>query len=247
MDFNRLEGADLFEYMSTLVTQKHWATVMGNNPSKFKLGAYTVVVDIQGSSVYMQPDNPVEQVSWNDTQTFIRKLNELSLHDDPLLYQLIVDHHAGDQYQLPTRARWLAVATNHGTAKGTYFFGDQESELGSYAWYDQNSHGTTHPVAELRPFIVDGGAFYDILGNVSEWMEDSQEVDNCQESFSHPCMEKFAAFRQTSKEYVLSGGRWAASVFGSRTLFENSAHPNFRSDSYGFRLVRIRVVCLSGK
>ena len=229
-----------FDLMSTPVTQKHWSMVMGQNPSRFALGDRTVVMTIGGNTVYMQPDNPVEQVSWNDVQTFIQQLNQLSLNNDPLLYELIVDHHAGDQFGLPSDAQWLAVASNHGTAQGKYFFGDNEADLIDYAWYIENSHGTTHPVAELRPFIVDGMEFYDILGDVWEWMVDAQ-VETVYPEYSHPCLEKFNRVK-TQIEHVLRGGRWAASAHGLRTSNSITARPEARSDGSGFRLVRIKTV-----
>ncbi len=241
MKFNRIEEVIPFELMSTQVTQKQWSMVMGNNPSKFTLGSHTVVMNILGNSVYMQPDNPVEQVSWDDTQSFIDKLNLLSNSDDPLLSELIVDHQKGDRFQLPTGAQWLSVASNHGTAKGLYFFGDQESELANYAWYSENSHGTTHPVAELRPLIVDGMEFYDILGNVWEWMEDLVKEEEDYPTHISLCMEKF--YRpKIHIVRLLRGGRWAASAHGLRTSSFITAQPGFRNDGNGLRLVRMRVM-----
>ncbi|MEO5970233.1 MAG: formylglycine-generating enzyme family protein [Bdellovibrionia bacterium] len=242
MEFNRVEGPLPFELMSTQVTQKNWSMIMGNNPSKFLYGDRTIVMNLAGNSVFMQPDNPVEQVSWLDTQAFIDKLNELSRQDDPLLYELIVDHHPGDRFQLPTEVQWLSVASNHGTATGKYFFGDNEAELVNYAWYIDNSHGTTHPVAELQPFIVDGKAFYDILGNVWEWMEDSrEEIEEMEIPQSYSiCLEKFRRVKKRI-EHVLKGGRWAASAMGLKTSFPMTSLPSVRSDGNGLRLVRVRA------
>jgi formylglycine-generating enzyme required for sulfatase activity len=241
MQFNQVQGPQPFEMMSTQVTQKHWSMIMGQNPSKFALGDHTIKLDLQGNSFFLQPDNPVEQVSWYDTQEFIQKLNQLSIQNDPLLFELIVDHRVGDRFQLPKEAQWLTVATNHETAQGTYFIGDKEADLVNYAWYVENSRASTHPVAELRPLIVDGMEFYDILGNVWEWMEDSREEPYYPEidvGFNL-CLEKFNRIK-TRTEHVLRGGRWASSANGLSGSHSMTSLPQSRSDGNGFRLVRVR-------
>lgn len=64
------------EVMSTQVTQKQWVEVMGENPSKFQEGEHTIVVNLNGKAVKMQPDNPVEQVTWWSVVVFANKLSE---------------------------------------------------------------------------------------------------------------------------------------------------------------------------
>jgi formylglycine-generating enzyme required for sulfatase activity len=117
------------------VTQQQWKDVMGNNPSNFK-----------------GRDNPVETVSWEDVQDFIRRLNQKEGHS---------------RYRLPTEAEWEYAARAGSTS--TYFFGDDESQLGDYAWYPGNSGRTTHPVGQKR---ANDWGLYDILGNVWEWVGD---------------------------------------------------------------------------
>jgi len=119
-----------FELQTTEVTQSQWESVMGSNPSYFK-----------GS------DLPVEQVSWDDAQEFITKLNAKN---------------DGYRYRLPTEAEW-EYAARAGTT-GAY-----AGDLDAMAWYAQNSGPTTHPVGTKAP---NAWGLYDMHGNVWEWVQD---------------------------------------------------------------------------
>ena len=124
------------------ITQEQWEAVMGNNPSNFK-----------------DPKNPVEQVSWDDCQQFLAKLNAKSLP-------------VGGRFQLPTEAQW-EYACRAGSAT-RYSFGDDESQLGEYAWFSENSENRTHPVGEKNP---NAWGLYDMHGNVCEWCSDWYDSD----------------------------------------------------------------------
>lgn len=121
------------------VTQKQWCKIMGgylNNPSQFK-----------GDNL------PVESMSWNEVQEFIRRLNEKE---------------GTNKYRLPSEAEW-----EYGARAGTttaYSFGDDKTKLGEYAWYLVNSDGKTHKVGQKKP---NQWGLYDMHGNVSEWVRDS--------------------------------------------------------------------------
>jgi formylglycine-generating enzyme required for sulfatase activity len=119
-----------FELQTTEVTQSQWQAVMGSNPSYFK-----------------GPDLPVEQVSWDDAQAFIAKLNAKN---------------DGYRYRLPTEAEW-EYAARAGTT------GPYAGDLGAMAWYAPNSGGTTHPVGTKTP---NAWGLYDMHGNVMEWVQD---------------------------------------------------------------------------
>jgi formylglycine-generating enzyme required for sulfatase activity len=118
------------------VTQMQWAVVMGNNPSRFK-----------------ELSNPVENVSWNDVQEFIRRLNQMLL--------------GARKYRLPTEAEW-EYAARAGTTSA-YSFGDDAGNLYRYAWYKGNSEDKTHPVGQRDP---NAWGLHDMHGNVWEWVED---------------------------------------------------------------------------
>ena len=116
------------------VTQEQWYAVMGNNPSYNK-----------GRTL------PVEQVSWDDTQQFIAKLNQKT----------------GQKYRLPSEAEWEYAARAGTTAE--WSFGNDESKLRDYAWYYGNSGAKTQAVGQKLPNAF---GLFDMHGNVGEWVED---------------------------------------------------------------------------
>jgi formylglycine-generating enzyme required for sulfatase activity len=122
-----------FSIGQTEVTQELWQAVMGSNPSYFK-----------GSK------RPVEQVSWNDCQTFITKLNQLT----------------GKTFRLPTEAEWEYAARGGNKSKGYVYSGS--NEIDDVAWYTSNSN-STHDVATKSPNEL---GIYDMSGNVYEWCQD---------------------------------------------------------------------------
>ena len=118
----------------TEVTQALWKAVMGNNPSRFK-----------GDNL------PVEWVSWNDCQEFIRKLNALT----------------GQHFRLPTEAEWEFACRGGNNSRGYKYSGS--NYIDNVAWYSDNSGGNTHPVATRSPNEL---GIYDMSGNVWEWCAD---------------------------------------------------------------------------
>ena len=118
----------------TEVTQALWKAVMGTNPSCFK-----------GNNL------PVECVSWNDCQKFIRKLNALT----------------GQHFRLPTEAEWEFACRGGNNSRGYKYSGS--NYIDNVAWYWDNSGKKTHPVATKSPNEL---GIYDMSGNVWEWCSD---------------------------------------------------------------------------
>jgi len=118
----------------TEVTQKLWRAVMGSNPSKFK-----------------GKRRPVECVSWDDCQEFIKRLNQKT----------------GQHFRLPTEAEWEFAARGGTKSRHTQYSGS--SNLNDVAWYKGNSGSTTHEVKTKQPNEL---GIYDMSGNVYEWCQD---------------------------------------------------------------------------
>ncbi|MFQ5688455.1 MAG: formylglycine-generating enzyme family protein, partial [Candidatus Scalindua sp.] len=180
------------------VTQKQWTDMMGHNPSKFKCG-----------------DCPVERVSWNSVQDFIKKLNKAT----------------GMNYRLPTEAEW-EYAARSGGGKEKWAWADKEFELDKYAWYYSNSaRDGTHAVAGKEP---NGLGLYDMMGNVWEWCSDLYDRDYYENS---PVKNPEGPSDGTTR--VLRGGGWKSKPEHLRTVDRNDFVPTSKKfANIGFRLAR---------
>lgn len=169
-------------------------------------------------STFKGEDLPVEGVSWNDAQEFVDKLNEME---------------KTDKYRLPSEAEWeyaCRVGTNT-----KYFFGEDESKLGDYAWYLSNSNNETHPIGQKKP---NAWGIYDIYGNVWEWVQDKWHEDyssapsdgSAWEGGVYSYVARGSSFRRTSsKEDPDFAGCRSANRGGNRDLITYDK---------GFRLLR---------
>ena len=176
------------------VTQAQWKAVMGNNPSYFK-----------GDNL------PVENVTWNDVQEFIRKLNQLT----------------GKSYRLPTEAEWEYAARGGSNSSGNKYSGS--NNIGSVAWYTENSGSKTHPVGSKSPNEL---GIYDMSGNVWEWCQDrwasNYYSSSPQRNPKGPASGSYRVFR---------GGSWSNDARLCRVSYRSYDSPDCRLDNLGFRLV----------
>ena len=179
-----------------LVTHEQWEAVMGSNPSYFK-----------------GPKNPVEQVSWDDCQKFLEKLNTKTAKQ-------------GGKFVLPSEAQW-EYACRAGS-KTRFCFGDDEARLGDYAWYAANSGGKPHPVGEKKP---NAWGLYDMHGNVWEWCQDWWKNGYYKES---PVDDPTGA--ATGSDRVIRGGGWFFVVGGCRSAYRIGRSPGMCFDDLGLRV-----------
>lgn len=212
--------SESFEIMAEELTQEMWFRVKRENPSYFKKPRHCddhKIID----GVEMCPNNPVESVSWDDVQDYIKELNDSmgltgcnGRPDD-----------ANECYRLPTDAEWQYVAR----AGSFLFLWWYSSHLGDYVWYGENSGARTHKVG-LKASNPWG--LHDIYGNVWEWVQDrySKELPVGKDPLN----------KNGSRRVVIRGGSWSCLMRSSllRSMDRNSAYPEMPSNLVGFRLVR---------
>jgi formylglycine-generating enzyme required for sulfatase activity len=194
-----------FAMSMTEITQAQWKNIMGNEPSRFSNCGVNC---------------PVEQVSWETVQEFVRKLNSKT----------------GKQYRLPNEAEWEYAARAGSTSK--YPWGEQASHefanygeddccmglaLGRDQWVD------TSPVSSFPPNAF---GLYDMVGNVWEWVEDSYHDDfNDAPSVN-------VAWSGDGSTHVVRGGSWNFDPEFMRVSIRSRFAPEIRINSIGFRLAR---------
>ncbi len=178
------------------ITQEQWFSVMGVNPSKYK-----------GRSL------PVEQVSWEDAQVFVKKLSEKT----------------GKRYRLPTEAEWEYAA--RAGSQALYSFGDDVQQLGQYAWFTGNAMNVTHPVGEKRPNAF---GLHDVHGNVWEWTEDCWHDD-----YKGAPADGSAWGKKECSRWVLRGGSFVVYPQNLRSAFRGYLSIVMRIDyMVGLRVAR---------
>jgi|APCOG7522876152_1049122.scaffolds.fasta_scaffold15171_2 formylglycine-generating enzyme required for sulfatase activity len=190
-----------FYLQTTEVTQAQWKALMGKNPASNKRC---------GESC------PVEEVSWEDAQEFVRKLNQKE---------------GTDKYRLPTEAEWeyacrAGSTTAFPNGSITKLDCGRDANLDAIAWYCGNSQNIIKPVAGKKPNVW---GLYDMLGNVQEWCQDwfgaypDDEVTN-------PHGSKKGSYR------VMRGGVWYSPARDCRSASRFGSPPRYRFRHIGFRL-----------
>ncbi len=191
-----------FYMLKTPVTQRQWQAVMGNNPSSFMAGG----------------DNcPVENVSWNECQEFIKRLNE---GEDGI-------------YRLPTEAEWeyacrAGSSTPLCNGEISELYCAHDPILNEVGWYCGNSSRKSRPVAQKSP---NAWGLYDMHGNVSEWCQDWYG-EYGSDSQTDPCGPASASGK------VVRGGSWLSNAKNCRSASRLDWLPDSRIEFIGFRLVK---------
>ena len=195
----------------TEVTQALWQAVMGKNPSKFK-----------GDNL------PIEYVSWDDCQKFIKKLNKITHRN----------------FRLPTEAEWEFAARGGNRSRHTQYSGSDHPD--EVAWYDDNSSSKTHPVKTKKANEL---GIYDMSGNVWEWCQDKydkydstpQNNPTGPDSGTGRVNRGVSAFAfasvVVSSPRVLRGGSWDYSDGGCRLSLRKRYSSEYTDYNLGLRLV----------
>ncbi len=186
----------------TEVTQALWQAVMGNNPSRFK-----------GNT-----NRPVENVSWNDCQKFIKKLNRLT----------------GETFRLPTEAEWEYAARGGNKSKGYIHAGS--NIVSDVAWYKVNALDVgssspdygNHPVKGKQPNEL---GLYDMSGNVSEWCSDWYDS-----SYYGSSPENNPTGPTIGSSRLCRGGSWNNIARICRVSHRCYYDPDYKGSYYGLRL-----------
>ena len=186
------------------VTQAEWRKVMGSDPPEL----YNNGCD----------QCPVEKVSWNDVQEFLKKLNAQT----------------GLNYRLPTEAEWEYAARGGNQSKGYKYAGS--NNVGDVAWYTENDNiantfgtqKTTHPVGQKKDNEL---GLFDMSGNVYEWCSD-WEGDYSSSAQVNPTGPSSGSNR------VFRGGSWSSGPQYTRVAVRGDDAPAVRYFYVGFRLAR---------
>lgn len=235
---NDVHPVSLSAYLigETEVTQELWYAVMGNNPSNFSSSP---------ASGETQGKRPVEKVSWYQAIAFCNKLSkacnldpcytvtgvnfdtlgfdDIPTSDDSNWNNAVCDW-SKNGFRLPTEAEWEWAAMGGTTDKwaGT----DDQTQLGTYAWYDANSGNKTHEVKKKQ---ANGYGLYDMSGNVWEWCWDWYEG-------STPAGGKDPKGAASGASRVVRGGSWGYVAHGAARACRGDYSPGFRSLILGLRV-----------
>lgn len=188
-----------FELGRTEVTQAQWLAVMGRNPSKIQT---------------YDEQCPVESVSWDDAQEFIKTLNAAGTH----------------RYRLPSEAEWEYACREAGQDRR--FAGTSEpGALGEYAWFKGDKDIiTTYKVAQKKPNSL---GLYDMSGNVWEWVQDRFESP-----YGSGQAPGNKVYDKGGEPHVIRGGSWNQRPNYVRCGIRNRYPSATRDFRIGLRLVR---------
>ncbi|MAO83759.1 MAG: hypothetical protein CMH50_07735 [Myxococcales bacterium] len=199
-----------FAMGATEVTQAQYEELMDQNPSSFK-GA----------------KRPVEQVNWFDALRFANRASEVDglepcyrMDERGLSWPKGLDC---EGYRLPTEAEWEVVAR---AGQSNRYSGSDRVE--DVAWFDGNSGGETHPVAQKQP---NAWGCYDMSGNVWEWVWDGYGP------YAKGII-KDPTGHQMSEGRVIRGGAWGYNAKSARVAVRFGDKPGRRYAYLGFRLAR---------
>jgi formylglycine-generating enzyme required for sulfatase activity len=198
------------------ITQEIYQALTSKNPSRRK-----------------NPRNPVEQVTWSAAARFCNARSQqegLKPCYDTSTWEC---DFSADGYRLPTEAEWECACRAGSTAQ--YYYGNNQGELRSFAWFEGNSENQPHPVGQRKP---NAWNLFDMTGNVWEWCNDYYSASYYRESpTDNPRGPK------EGEKRVLRGGAWSATADNCTSWARYCDEMGLtdvclHGDSFGFRCVR---------
>ena len=189
--------------------------------SPFYIGVYEVtnaqwkrvMRELPGYVINRDNDLPVVKLHVSDANEFCARLSSLP-----------EEQAAGRVYRLPTEAEW-EYACRAGTSS-RYSFGEDESLLSDYEWWQTNSGGKSHPVGLKRP---NAWGLYDMHGNVSEWISDWYG-EYPKDAVTDPQGPRFGSYHPDR------GGNYGSEARFCRTAERGGYQPDPQYGTIGFRL-----------
>lgn len=196
---HRVSFAAPFAIGKKEVTQKEWVAIMGGNPSKFK---------------DCDENCPVDNVSWNDAQEFVKRLNVKT----------------GKAYRLPSEAEW-EYACRAGVQQ-EYCGSNEADGVAWYGVYSAADKKTTRASRTVATKKANAWGLFDMSGNVAEWTEDGyhQNFDGAPADGT--------AWKGDGRGYLLRGGSWEGNLAQVRAAYRDLDGPSNRDVTYGFRIAR---------
>jgi Uncharacterized conserved protein len=201
------------------VTEEQWWTIMADSEYKVTQSPWVTIKHYPSLNYkgFKGENRAMCRVSWDDSQLFIKDLNE---------------REETDKYRLPSDAEWEYCC--RAGSQDMYCFGNNESLLANYAWFstdDWNDWSGPQPVGQKKP---NSWGLYDMHGNVQEWVQDTwhgsyEGVPN-----------DGRAWEDSSEIYrIMRGGNGGLNAYSCRSASRSRAEPHeFDYENFGFRIVR---------
>ena len=209
-----------YKMAATETTQRQWVLIMGENPSRFKESKHcdnhTTL-----NNVPLCPEHPVENVSWNQVQTYIKRLN--ALYNPGVDCGMTPKTSKSGCFRLPTEAEWEHAA--RGGTTTAYSF-DNAGDLDYYGWYSENTNQTRQVAKKWE----NPNRLHDMHGNVWEWVQDywNSELPGGDDPLQ----------TEKSANRLIRGGGWYSFAQYLRSAGRGYGDPDYWYGSVGFRVVR---------